>query len=656
VRGRPPLTADQPKRLETGSPDDVSTHSGDTEAGVARGRDAAEQGLADALRRAEERAERHARQQAAVAELGHRALRSGDLGRLCDVVAQTVADVLDADLATVYTPRDAGDLGLAAAHGLPAGVARDDEDLREPPLDAHALSSGEPRIVVDRRAPGAPPATAAERLVGACGSITVPVLGGGLHGLLVAARRAPWSPGADAVRFLQAVANVLAGAMERAEHAEEARRQALHDPLTGLPNRTLVLDRLDQALRRVSRTPGTVAVVIVDLDRFKAVNERHGVETGDAVLRAIGPRLRAAVRPADTVARLAGDAFVVVCEDVPDADFAPLVAARVVDAVRAPLTVGDQRLALTASVGVVTARDGETAGNLLRDADAAVDRAKVHGRDRFEIYDRAQRERALERLQFECDLRLATQRGELFVVHQPIVAVAAGRITGVESLVRWRHPRRGVVAPGEFIACAEETGVIAELGAWVLRTACREVAGRQHRAPLTCHVNVSPRQAADPELPAVVEEALAASGLPPDRLVLEITESSLMDAEDEPIDVLCAVRELGVRLVLDDFGTGHSSLARLRQFPIDGLKVDRSFVAPLDEMRPLDALIVAGIVELGRALGMTVVAEGVETPTQLARLRRAGCRYAQGYLFARPAPCPEVDALLARDGLLPAAA
>jgi diguanylate cyclase (GGDEF)-like protein/PAS domain S-box-containing protein len=604
-------------------------------------------------RREEERVRRYARQQEAVADLGALALRASDPGRVYDVAVQLVADVLGTEMAGVFELREGGGLALVASYGLPPGVRAEDQSLRREEVSERWLAAGAPYIVEDWLAPDAPKVTSGVHAYGARSSVIVPITGRRAHGLLGASRRTPWRPEEDALDFLRAVAHVLAGAVERAAAEEEARRRAMHDALTGLPNRALALDRLEHALQRLGRgsDPRSVAVVVVDLDRFKEVNEELGYDVGDGVLRALAPRLLEAVRPADTVARLGGDSFAVLCEDLADDDLVD-VAERLVLAVRAPVEVGGEELRPTASAGVATAGAGGRASDLLRDAETAMSRAKAAGGDRFEVFDRAARARALDRLRLERDLRRAISGGELFLVHQPVVGVHDGHVAGVEALVRWRHPARGVVSPEDFIGIAESGGLIGELGAWVLRTACAELAACARDRRMTCHVNLSPRQA-DGSLPGVVRAALDASGLPPEQLVLELTESSLMEAGEGPLEVLQAVRELGVRLVLDDFGTGYSSLARLRHFPIDGLKVDRSFVAALDAGEPADALLVGGIVELGRALGLTVVAEGVETASQLERLRVAGCRYAQGFLLARPAPRGQLDELLARPGLLP---
>ena len=602
-------------------------------------------------RRSDERLARQASQQRAVAELGRLALEGDDTARLFDIAVRLTADTLGAEYTGIFR-RDGERLEPLALHGVPAGTPRDvalTGDDAAPPLAR--LMTGEPVIIPDweqetelRRPP-----LVAERL-SLRSTVGVPIKGRELHGVLVAARSRPWHPDEDELHFLETAAHVLAAALDRTQAETAGVHRALHDGLTGLPNRTLALDRIDQALRRRREEGGAeaLAVLSVDLDRFKRVNDAYGVAAGDEVVRTVAERLIASVPPADTVARLAGDTFVLLCDDLPDEETAGAIAARVLEVVRTPVAVGGEELALTASVGVALARGGdEEAGGLLRDADTAMDRAKASGRDRFELFDEALRARAADRVQLERDLHHAIARGELFVAYQPIVAVGGGRVIGTEALARWRHPERGIVPPLDFIGIAEESGLIADVGLWVLRQACADVAAR-HRAghPLTCHVNLSPVQAIDPGLPERVAEVLRETGLRPESLVLELTESSLMEAGEEPLCVMQGIRELGVRLVLDDFGTGYSSLARLRHFPVDGLKIDRSFVAELESGEPSGALLVSGIVELARALGLTVVAEGVETAVQLERLERIGCRYAQGYLIARPGDLAQLDALL----------
>ena len=540
-------------------------------------------------RRTEDRLERYAQRQAEIARIGRLALEGMALPALFEEATRCVAAVLGAEEAVL----------------VPA------------PFEA------------------------------AADAVTAPVAGRAEHGVL-AVRRAGWEPGPDERTFLAAVANTLAAAIERAEAEAEMRRRALHDPLTGLPNRTLVLDRIEHALAGRARRPGTAAVVLLDIDQFKVVNDSLGHDAGDQLLLAVAPRLIAAVRPGDTVGRLGGDEFVVVCESVPDAAGAAAIAARIVEAFDEPFVLAGEQQHLSASVGLALADAAtETPGDLLRNADAAMYRAKDRGRGRFETFDEALREQTLERLRIERDLRNAAGRGELTLDFQPIVALGGGAIEGIEALVRWRHPERGLVPPDRFIGVAEDAGLIGAIGAWVLREACRHAAGWQAARPLTLHVNLSPRQVTDPALPGLVAETLERSGLPARSLVLEITESSLMEGGPVPAAVLRELEQLGVRLVLDDFGTGWSSLSRLRHFPITGLKVDRSFVAELAGGSRTSGLIVAGIVQMSHALGLESVAEGVETDAQADRLRELGCRSAQGFLFARPMGADAVGRLLA---------
>ena len=537
----------------------------------------------------EMRLARHARQQEEVARLGRLALEGMALPALFEEASRCVGEVLDAEEAVL----------------VPAPF--------EPAADA----------------------------------ISVPVTGARDHGVL-AVRRAGWEPAPDERMFLEAVANTLAAAIERAEAEAEMRRRALHDPLTGLPNRTLVLDRMAHALAARGRRPGTTAVVLLDIDQFKVVNDSLGHDAGDELLLAVAPRLVTAVRPGDTVGRLGGDEFVVVCEGVSEAAGASAVAARIVRAFNEPFVLAGDHHHLTASVGIALA-DAATASpaELLRNADTAMYRAKERGRGRFELFDEELRARTLERVRIERDLREAVARDQLTLDYQPIVALSGGALEGVEALVRWRHPEDGLVPPDRFIGVAEDAGLIAGIGAWVLREACTRAARWHVQHGLALHVNLSPRQVADPGLPGLVADTLEATGLPAEALVLEITETSLMERGAVGPAVLRELKGLGVGLVLDDFGTGWSSLSHLRHFPISGLKVDRSFVAEMETGSPTSGLIVAGIVQMSHALGLDSVAEGVETRAQADRLGELGCRHAQGYLFARPMDAEAVERLLA---------
>jgi diguanylate cyclase (GGDEF)-like protein/PAS domain S-box-containing protein len=430
------------------------------------------------------------------------------------------------------------------------------------------------------------------------------------------------------------------------KHAERAlEHQALHDALTGLPNRTLLLDRLDHALLQRDRRGGTVAVLLVDLDHFKLVNDGLGHAAGDALLVDVAARLGTAVRPGDTVCRLGGDEFVVCCENVAGADEALAIAERVNDAFSAPFVLDRSEVFVTASVGVTLANPGTSAQELLRDSDAAMYRAKERGRSRVELFDEVLRQRAAGRLATATALRRALAQGEVVVHYQPVLSVADDRVVGFEALARWEDPERGLVPPNEFIPIAEETGMIVPLGAHVLREATRTLASWSATYPgaaaLTVAVNVSARQLADPHLVPTVAEALAESGLAPQRLHLEITETVLMEDVDDSARVLGQLADLGVTLEIDDFGTGYSSLSYLKRFPVDTLKIDRGFVAGLGT-DPDDTSIVTAIAALGRALGLRLHAEGVETEQQRRAVREIGCQYAQGYFWSPALPAAEV--------------
>ena len=436
----------------------------------------------------------------------------------------------------------------------------------------------------------------------------------------------------------------------------EAVHQATHDALTGLPNRTLVLDRLTHALARSRRQPQGLAVLFVDLDRFKVVNDSLGHSVGDEVLVQVAQRLQAAVRPADTVARLAGDEFVVICEDVVDERDVLRVAERVAQAVAAPIPLYGRDTIITASIGIALACEETRAEDLLRDADVAMYRAKERGRARLEVFDQAMRTRMLRRLEIEHALRRALQEDAFTLHYQPTVHLATGRPISVEALLRWEHPEWGLVMPGEFVPLAEETGLIMPLGKWVIEEACRQLASwrRMHSecADINVSVNLSARQFADPNLVDIVSSALKESGLAPSGLWLEITESVLMEEAQTTVETLRALRGLGVHLSIDDFGTGYSSLSYLKRFPVDVLKIDRSFVDGLGT-DPEDEAIVTAVVRLAQALDLDVVAEGVETAGQLAELRRLGCTAVQGFYFGRPRPPEETLAYLMRaPGLL----
>jgi diguanylate cyclase (GGDEF)-like protein/PAS domain S-box-containing protein len=432
--------------------------------------------------------------------------------------------------------------------------------------------------------------------------------------------------------------------------AEQAlAHQALHDPLTDLPNRTLLLDRLTQALARLDRTGSTLGLLFVDIDRFKLVNDSLGHLAGDRMLLAMADRLRSTLRTGDTLARFGGDEFVILCEGLVGELEALGMAERIKLALVRPLSWGGGELIVTVSTGIATASSAKvSAESLMRNADAAMYRAKEVGRAQSSVFARSMRARALVRLNTESSLRQAITECELELHYQPIVTLPEVKVTGMEALVRWRHPTRGLIGPDEFIAIAEETGLIVPLGAWVLREAVQQAVTWQQRpghADLQMSVNLSARQIAQPNVVEMVAEVLEASGLAPQCLELEITESTLMGDARTSIAILNALKEVGVGLSVDDFGTGYSSLAYLKRFPVDELKIDQSFVQGLGQ-DPEDTAIVRAIVSLASALGLTPVAEGVETSLQLAALLDLGCSRAQGYLFARPGPPADVECML----------
>jgi diguanylate cyclase (GGDEF)-like protein/PAS domain S-box-containing protein len=596
--------------------------------------------------------ERRAAQQTAVAALGERALELDDPQTVMDQAVEAIRTTLGVELAALYELVDDGrSLLLRAGSGfedglvrqavLPAGWADGQEGFtlirREPVIVDEART--ERRFVQ---------AELVERHGGVSGVTAVVAGRGGPHAVLAAYSVVAAAFTSEDVAFLQSMANVLGDALDRFASDEEIRRRGLHDPLTELPNRTLIMDRLGQAVQRADRATGHVVLIFLDLDHFKVVNDSLGHRGGDAVLCQVADRLRAAVRPADTVGRFAGDEFVVLCERVADEAEARSIAERLSSAFARPFPVGGDEHVLGASLGIALLDPEGDPEALLRDADSAMYRAKERGRARIEVFDVGMRAWADGRLQTEAQLRRALDGDELEVHYQPIVDLRDGSVAGVEALVRWRHPERGLVAPGAFIPVAEASGLIVPLGRRVLELACTQAAAwdalRGDRPPLAVHVNLSPRQLHDQGLVETVEATLRATGARPSGLVLEITESTLIDRGPTPLALLERLRDLGVQLVLDDFGTGYSSLSYLAQLPIGGLKVDRSFVAGLDSGQ---APIVDAIVRLARAFDLSVVAEGVEDERQLAALRRLGCELAQGYLFARPLTAEALTPLLA---------
>src|SRR3954447_16908312 len=551
----------------------------ETEAGAllrAIGRDISDR------RAAMSRLRRQSEQQAAIAALGERALAGADLGDLAAEAVERMAATLPVSHLEI---RRAGE--AIAAWGEPAAGA--------PAVEIRMGEVGELLVVP----------TEDELL------------------------------GEDEQSFLRAVATVLAVAMERRRGEERMRHEALHDPLTGLANRTLCRDRIVHALARAGRGSGGACVLFLDLDAFKRVNDLYGHAAGDELLVALARRLVATVRPADTVARLGGDEFVVVCEDI-DEDTAVALGHRLADAISEPLVAAGAEHCLSASIGIALGtaahRDPDA---LLADADAAAYRAKAEGGGRVEVFDRQLRRHARDRLRTAEALEQALSLGQLRLAFQPIVALADGAVVAHEALLRWDRPGGGASAPADFIPVAEESALIVEIGAWTLRQTCRTQAAAGAEGAVW--VTLSPRQLARADLPAWVEDCLRASELAPRRLRLELTETVIQQASAGALRNLRELAHLGVGIVLDDFGTGYSSLGHLRDLELAAVKIDRTFVAGLGRPGHGDAII-AAIVSLTRALGLAAVAEGVEQEEQAERLRELGCRFAQGFRFGAPGP------------------
>ncbi len=432
------------------------------------------------------------------------------------------------------------------------------------------------------------------------------------------------------------LARSISYAIERKRTEVELAHQALHDTLTGLPNRALLMDRLGQALSRVGRHAKALAVLFCDLDRFKVVNDSLGHGAGDDLLVAVAGRLRGVLRAGDTAARFGGDEFVVLCEEIDGERHAVRIAERIVEALARPFPLGDDHVHVHVSIGIaVTDVVSVGAEALVRDADAAMYRAKEGGGQPYEIFDAGMRERAVQRLSTETELHHALARDELRLHFQPQVRMATGALEGVEALVRWAHPERGLVEAEDFVSAAEETGLIHRVGAWVLEHACRQSVDWGGR--LMMSVNLSARQVLHSELPATVARVLHETGCDPSTLCFEITETAVMDDVEGITVVLDDLKALGATLAIDDFGTGYSSLTALQQFPFDVVKIDRSFVAGL-ATSDQEAAIVAAVISLSHALGLTTVAEGIETVAHLDRLRTLGCDVGQGFYFGRPGP------------------
>jgi diguanylate cyclase (GGDEF)-like protein len=576
-----------------------------------------------------------------LARFGQLALEGPPLDELDAEAMAIVRDGLGVELCRLLQATD-DDLMLVQA----AGFGWDDEWTRSLLFDAvaetqdrFALGARESIVVVDfdtelrfdpspiQRAHGV--RSAVEALIcGACGS----------YGVLGAYAREPGAFDAASADFLKSIATTMAAAIERRVAGDRLAHMAQFDTLTGLPNRGLYLDRLSQTLIDAERDKRPVGVLFVDIDRFKCVNDTLGHAAGDLLLGKIAARLQATVRAGDTVGRLGGDEFTVTLSHLARAEDAGTVARKIVDALAEPYRLGEETVYVSASVGIgVYPADGHAADTLLKNADTAMYRAKESGRNGYEFFLPTMNERAVARMRLESDLRGALDRGEYRLHYQPKVNLATGEISGMEALLRWAPPGRDLVPPNDFIPVLEDTGLIVPVGQWVVETVCAQLCRWQAEGvPLRpVAINLSARQFRQTDLDAAIGEILSRYGVVPELLELELTESILMSDSETAVRVLSRIKARGIRLAVDDFGTGYSSLAYLKRFPIDALKIDRTFIRDVTTDAD-DATIARTIINLAHSLKLTVVAEGVETEEQLAFLRAHACDEMQGYLFARP--------------------
>jgi len=609
---------------------------------------------AGALSRSEKSSRLQARQQREVARFGQLAIQGTGIDELGQEASRILTTVLGIDYGGVLKllPGDEG-LLLVAAVGLPEeliGNARVPAGYRS--QSGYALATGMSIVVNDWRTETRFQQSDLQSEQAMRSAAIILIKGKGQpYGVIGAGSRKQHDFSQEDVNFMQAIANVLANAIERRSAEQRTQHEALHDPLTGLPNRNLFLDRLQHALSVAARRGTSISVLFLDLDQFKVVNDSLGHAAGDELLAAVAPRIEGALRPGDTVARFGGDEFAVLAEDVGNEHGATRIAERIAEALARPFILREREHFVSASIGISIGEGTEAPEALIRDADSALYRAKEHGRGGYEIFDEVMRSRVIEHMQIENDLRRAIQHEELELHYQPVVKLGDGSVVAMEALLRWNHPDRGLVGPLAFIPVAEESRLIVPIGRWVIEQACRQAALWQQlkpdSAPVSVAINLSARQIADPDLLSHLEGSIRANRIDPSTVWLELTESTLLDETSLVERTLEALKGLGVRLVLDDFGVGFSSLGYLKRLPLSMIKLDRSFVENLADSSH-DAAIVRAVSEMAVTMDIGVVAEGVETEDQVLMASALGCGYAQGFHFAEPVPAEHIEPLLER--------
>jgi diguanylate cyclase (GGDEF)-like protein/PAS domain S-box-containing protein len=601
-------------------------------------------------RQAEDAIRRHAEGQEEIANLGRLALGGASLEELFDRSVGIASRVLSADCAwLVERLADTSGFVVRAAVGSPDERKGARIAPEEAPIASYAVRSRASILVEDWEDEPRISSSSKLRARGVRSSVAT-LIGDpdSPSGALAVHYTRPQGAPPDCLPFLEALANVLAEAIQ-ARHAQDMlRHQALHDELTGLPNRVLFLDRVAVALARNERHPAPLAVLFIDLDHFKVVNDSLGHDAGDQLLAMVALRLASAIRPSDTLARFGGDEFAVLSDQLPSEVAATRIANHLMAALEEPIVLNGNEHVVSTSIGIAVSTSESSAAELLRDADAAMYHAKAAGPGRASLFDEQMRARVLGRVRTESALRAAlASEDEIYVHYQPLVSLCSGQIVDAEALARWRHPDWGPVSPIEFIPVAEDSGLIHELGAQVIRRAARECAAWQDIPDFAgIAVNVSIRQLVQPdEVATLVRDALATEGITPGFLTLEITESLLIEQLDSALGALESLGDLGVRLSLDDFGTGYSSLSYLRDLPFDVVKIDRSLIRNIVET-PKAAALAAAIIQMGHALDLQVIAEGVETPEQVALMKALGCDIAQGFYFATPLAPEQLTELL----------